>query len=112
MIANGIRRLGLAATASLAVGTASAWAGDASAWEQDTHSATRLIAGDGTRLAADGAWRAGVEIKLGRGWKTYWRYPGDSGVPPRFDFSGSSNVKAVNVLWPTPHRFRDASGES
>jgi DsbC/DsbD-like thiol-disulfide interchange protein len=112
MIATGLRQLVLAVTASLAVGTASAWAADASAWEQDTHSATRLIAGDGTRLAADGAWRAGVEIKLGRGWKTYWRYPGDSGVPPRFDFSGSSNVKAVNVLWPTPHRFRDASGES
>ena len=31
--------------------------------------------------------RAGIEIRLAPGWKTYWRYPGDSGVPPRFDFA-------------------------
>ena len=36
--------------------------------------------------AADGL-RAGIEIRLAPGWKTYWRYPGDSGVPPRFDFA-------------------------
>ena len=40
--------------------------------------------------------RAGIEIRLAPGWKTYWRYPGDSGVPPRFDFSGSRNVKSVD----------------
>ena len=32
---------------------------------------------------------AGVEIRLDPGWKTYWRYPGDSGVPPALDFAGS-----------------------
>ena len=46
--------------------------------------------------------RAGVEIKLDPGWKTYWRDPGDSGMPPTLDFSGSDNVKAVTVLWPAP----------
>ena len=43
-------------------------------------------------------FRAGVEIKLKPGWKTYWRYPGDSGVPPVLDFSESQNVKSVTVL--------------
>ena len=37
-----------------------------------------------------------------RGWHTYWRYPGDSGVPPQFNFAGSRNVKHVDVLWPAP----------
>ena len=32
--------------------------------------------------------RAGIEIRLKPGWHTYWRYPGDAGVPPRFDFAG------------------------
>ena len=32
------------------------------------------------------------------GWHTYWRYPGDSGVPPRFDFSGSDNLASAQVL--------------
>ena len=44
------------------------------------------------------------------GWKTYWRYPGDSGVPPRFDFAGSDNVETVTVLWPAPQRFADGAG--
>jgi DsbC/DsbD-like thiol-disulfide interchange protein len=46
------------------------------------------------------------------GWKTYWRYPGDSGVPPRFDFSGSENLKYAKVLYPAPHLFRDEAGNS
>ena len=44
------------------------------------------------------------------GWKTYWRYPGDSGVPPRFDFSGSENLKDAKVLCPAPQRFTDETG--
>src|SRR5262249_59703191 len=47
-------------------------------------------------------FRAGVESRLKNGWHTYWRYPGDAGVPPRFDFTGSQNVKTVDVLWPAP----------
>jgi DsbC/DsbD-like thiol-disulfide interchange protein len=111
MIATGMRRLSLAATI-LVVGNFAAAAGDASAWDEDARAGARLIAGDGTKTASDGALRAGVEIKLAHGWKTYWRYPGDSGVPPRFDFSRSSNVKSVAVQWPAPHRFKDAGGQS
>jgi DsbC/DsbD-like thiol-disulfide interchange protein len=55
-------------------------------------------------------FRAGVELKLAPGWKTYWRYPGDSGVPPRFEFEQSENVKSVTVLWPAPLRFSDSEG--
>jgi DsbC/DsbD-like thiol-disulfide interchange protein len=54
--------------------------------------------------------RAGIEIKLDTGWHTYWRDPGDSGVPPTFDFSGSDNVKSATVLWPAPERFSDGAG--
>ena len=43
-------------------------------------------------------------------WHTYWRYPGDSGVPPRFDFSNSENVRDVRMLYPAPHGFTDEAG--
>jgi DsbC/DsbD-like thiol-disulfide interchange protein len=87
-----------------------ALAQDASAWEAETHAATRLIAGASLK-SGGGAWlRAGVEIRLEPGWKTYWRYPGDSGVPPTLDFSGSENIKSVTVLWPAPERFADGAG--
>ena len=54
----------------------------------------------------------GVEIKLKPGWKTYWRTPGDSGVPPQFLWKGSQNVKSTKVLWPAPHWFKDDYGVS
>jgi DsbC/DsbD-like thiol-disulfide interchange protein len=85
-------------------------AADVSPWDNDLQSAARLV---GARAAADGrVFRAGVEIKLKPGWKTYWRYPGDSGVPPVLDFSESQNVKAVTVLYPAPMRFADGGGGS
>ncbi len=53
---------------------------------------------------------AGIAFQLEPGWKTYWRTPGDSGVPPRFDFSKSENIEAVTVLWPAPTKFDDGAG--
>jgi DsbC/DsbD-like thiol-disulfide interchange protein len=52
----------------------------------------------------------GIALQLQQGWKTYWRTPGDSGVPPRFDFSKSENIEAVTVLWPAPMKFDDGAG--
>lgn len=83
---------------------------EASGWAGDTRSATRLIAGAAEAATGSKIHRAGVEIRLAPGWKTYWRYPGDSGVPPHFDFSGSDNVKSAVVLWPAPQRLADSEG--
>ncbi len=83
----------------------------ASPWDGDARAAIRVVAGSIAATAAE-PLRAGVELRLAPGWKTYWRYPGDSGVPPEFDFSKSENVKSVTVLWPTPHRFTDEGGAS
>jgi len=85
-------------------------AADASAWSQDSKSAARLIAG--ASKDDNAALRAGIEVTLQPGWHTYWRYPGDSGVPPRFDFSGSDNVKTAKVRFPAPQLFSDGGGDS
>ncbi len=92
--------------------SAPATAADTSSWDNDTRSAMRLIGAGAVRESGSPALRAGVEIKMQPGWKTYWRYPGDSGVPPAFDFNASDNVKSVTVLWPAPVRFSDGSGHS
>lgn len=89
-----------------------ALAADASAWDNGMHSAVRLIAARAIADAGKPTLRAGIEIRLDPGWKTYWRYPGDSGVPPRFDFTRSDNLKSAAVKWPAPHRFSDESGQS
>ncbi|UWR24085.1 hypothetical protein K3756_03525 [Sulfitobacter sp. S190] len=48
---------------------------------------------------------AAVALELEPGWKTYWRAPGDAGIPPQFDWKGSRNLHAVSVSWPTPKVF-------
>lgn len=87
-------------------------AADVSVWSGDSRSAARLIAGAPRNRDGITIDRAGVEIRLAEGWKTYWRYPGDSGVPPQFDFSASDNIRAVSVQWPAPQRFTDAEGST
>src|SRR4051795_4782537 len=91
-------------------GVAAAPAGDASAWDDGLQSAVRLIAARASGSGKTAIYRSAIEIKLNPGWKTYWRYPGDSGVPPVFDFSKSENVKSATVLFPAPKRFADGAG--
>jgi DsbC/DsbD-like thiol-disulfide interchange protein len=91
-------------------GHSAARAQDTSAWQSDPHAAARLIAGALIKSSDATFVRAGVEIQLDPGWKTYWRYPGDTGVPPTFDFAGSENVKSTTVEWPAPEQFSDGAG--
>ncbi len=56
------------------------------------------VSPDGTRTAA-------LRLVLAPGWKTYWRAPGDAGIPPQFNWSGSRNLGGVSVSWPTPKVF-------
>jgi len=81
---------------------------DASDWAMDIRSAVRLIAASAPAKVVQ--YRAGVEVRMDPGWHTYWRYPGDSGVPPKFDFSHSENLADARVLYPAPHGFTDESG--
>ncbi len=80
-------------------------------WQGGKRSQLRLIAGEAewqgqTRLFA------GIEIRLAPNWKTYWRTPGDTGIPPDFDWSGSENLFKAEVLYPVPIRFKDPGGFS
>jgi DsbC/DsbD-like thiol-disulfide interchange protein len=98
--------LGFAATLFASSFAVEARAQDASPWIRDGHSAVRLLAGSRSGTVLLG----GIAFQLQPGWKTYWRTPGDSGVPPRFDFSKSENVEAVTILWPAPTKFDDGAG--
>jgi DsbC/DsbD-like thiol-disulfide interchange protein len=100
--------LGLATTLLMSSLASEACAQDASPWQRDGHSAVRLLAGSRSGAVLLG----GIAFQLQPGWKTYWRTPGDSGVPPRFDFSKSENIEAVTILWPAPMKFDDGAGGS
>ena len=80
-----------------------------SAWVKGPHTRARLVA-----MPWDGKakLRLGVQLDLDPGWKTYWRNPGDAGIPPRFDWKGSTNIKEPHLLWPAPERMADDFGVS
>lgn len=54
---------------------------------------------------ADGHRMVALELTLAPGWHTYWRAPGEAGIPPSFDWSASTNLKAVTIHWPVPQVF-------
>ncbi|MEP9354784.1 protein-disulfide reductase DsbD domain-containing protein [Xanthobacter sp. KR7-65] len=99
--------LGLPALAAVALSFAtSPAAAQASAPAKVPGAELQLIAGPVDGASAD----AGIDLRLSPGWKTYWRYPGDSGVPPALNWSGSDNVLKVEMEWPAPKRFADGGG--
>lgn len=64
------------------------------------------------RAELRGGWRtpegtqmAALHLTLAPGWKTYWRAPGEGGIPPSFDWAGSKNIAGVSFHWPKPDVF-------
>src|SRR3954465_3279158 len=88
--------------ALLVLPCATAQADDASAGADALGGKMRLVLGN---KDPSGRRIAGVEIKLEPGWKTYWRNPGDAGIPPRFDWSRSRNLGEAVVTYPAPERL-------
>ncbi len=78
-------------------------------WQGNGKSQLRLIAAKPEWLGQNQLF-AGIEIRLAPKWKTYWRTPGDTGIPPYFDWSGSENLKSAEVMYPVPGRFQDPTG--
>ncbi len=60
----------------------------------------RLVSSD--VATADGKIRIGLEIDMPPELKTYWRIPGETGIPTTFDFSGSQGIADHRILWPYP----------
>ena len=97
----------LRTVAALALGIFAAAAADGKASKPATSKPdirAELMMGDGTAAAPGERW-LGVRIDLGPGWKTYWKSPGEAGLPTEFDWSGSSNVADAQVQWPAPSRL-------
>lgn len=65
----------------------------------------------GWRLA-NGDHMAALTIQLAPGWKTYWRAPGDAGIPPQFNWRGGQNARGVAVMWPAPEVFHQSGMRS
>jgi DsbC/DsbD-like thiol-disulfide interchange protein len=101
---DGLLRVAFAAGLTFLSAGAPVWAADSFStdWLAGAKSQARLIAA--------GADLAGFELALAPGAITYWRDPGDSGLPPMLDFSASENVASVEPKFPAPKRIKESDG--
>ena len=76
-----------------------------SEWVRAEGGAVRLVTEPGA--GSDGKLRAALEIRLEPGWKTYWRDPGESGIPPLIDVTFPEGPAQVEIGYPAPARFND-----
>lgn len=58
---------------------------------------------------ADGSHMAGLLVRLAPGWKTYWRAPGEAGIPPHLQLRARNGLLATQIHWPVPEVF-DSNG--
>jgi len=90
------------AGSSAAAGAPPAWAAS-SAWGKHEFARVRFVSAAGA-VGDLAELRLGLQFRLEKGWKTYWRSPGDAGLPAQVDWSGSENLAKADILWPMPER--------
>src|SRR5579871_793774 len=83
----------------------------ASAWARTPQGDLRLVSAV-TAAGESGTVQLGLQFSLKPDWKIYWRSPGDAGLPPTIDWTGSANLDHTEVAWPAPHRFSYAGLET
>ncbi|XHM75536.1 protein-disulfide reductase DsbD domain-containing protein [Mesorhizobium sp. ANAO-SY3R2] len=76
-----------------------------SAWSEMEGARIRLVTSG--QPDESGSLRGVLDVELKPGWKTYWRDPGNSGVPPQIDISASSNISAAEFSFPAPQLHDD-----
>lgn len=59
-----------------------------------------------------GSQMVGLRIEMAQGWKTYWRAPGDAGIPPQISWGGSRNIHSAAFHWPVPNVFYEGTTRS
>lgn len=90
---------------ALAIAPVSVAASTSQVVSSDAVEARLVVVQDGVPEDAE-TLSAALHLKLAPGWKTYWRSPGEVGIPPSIDWAGSLNVSDVTFYWPAPKRFR------
>lgn len=76
----------------------------ASDWVVSHYASTRLVSAQASVGPDSSQILLGFQVDLQPGWKTYWRSPGEAGVPPRWNWRKATNVSDINVEWPLPKR--------
>ncbi|EEA94093.1 protein-disulfide reductase DsbD domain-containing protein [Pseudovibrio sp. JE062] len=100
----------LIAAAVLSASVSSALSSSVSEWVIVQGGAVRLIRA--SEPTPDGLYRGGIEFRLEDGWHTYWRYPGEAGIPTEASFVNSVNIASAELMFPAPKAYSDGFSTS
>ncbi len=75
----------------------------ATAWVGDENAAVRLLSATEAIGGVDRVTLA-LEFRFAPGWHGYWRTPGEAGLPPTLDWSGTQNLISADLRFPPPRR--------
>ncbi len=78
-----------------------AFAGESPWVEVAPNAHIRLISSD---VVKEGISHIAFELDMPQSTKTYWRIPGETGIPLSLDMSGSRDLAEPEILWPFPER--------
>lgn len=73
---------------------------------QTEHVRAQLLAYAPEGLKAGSPAWLGLEIAHQDGWHTYWKNPGDSGLPTELEWEVPEGVEVGEIAWPTPEKLR------
>lgn len=90
--------------AAAIAGIATPASAEMSPWVDNEGGRMRLIALPPER---DGTIHAGLQIEPKPGWITYWREPGNSGIPPQITVAPGSGVTLKEIRYPVPKHIND-----
>lgn len=75
-------------------------AGQVTPWFETAGGSVRLVVAP--PVPGDTQLLGIIDVDLEPGWKTYWREPGSSGIPPQLSVAGSKGLSEPSILYPTP----------
>jgi len=94
-----------AAAAALSATSTTSATSAASALVTTAQVRAKLVAHAPDGVAAGKPLWLGLKIEHKPQWHTYWKNPGDSGLPTTLEWTLPAGVQAGSIAWPTPHRL-------
>ena len=56
------------------------------------------------------SFKLGVLLNIDPGWHIYWKYPGETGLPTKLEFSVPDGYQVAEVMWPVPSVYNKDNG--
>lgn len=101
-----MKKIILSLFAILIYTSASAYAAESS-WASSEQMQAKILSAHESIGSDQSTINAALQTRLAPGWHSYWRNPGESGLPPKIIWDNSENIEDITMHFPAPKRFQE-----